>query len=61
MQKLQPAIKINASAELKEVGLEQLPSNLNEIAALGRITLTASMVKKLRLKQTTGVVSENVQ
>ena len=58
MQKLQPAIKINASAELKEVGLEQLPSNLNEIAALGRITLTASMVKKLRLKQTTGVVSE---
>lgn len=50
MQKLQPAIKINASAELKEVGLEQLPSNLNEIAAQGRITLTASNGEEIEIK-----------
>lgn len=33
---------ISANGELKEVGLEQLPSNLNEIASKGRITLTAN-------------------
>ncbi len=51
MQTLQPATPvINASAELKEVGLEQLPANLNEIAAKGRITLTAANGEEIDIK-----------
>lgn len=51
MQTLQPATPvINASAELKEVGLEQLPTNLNEIAAKGRITLTAANGEEIDIK-----------
>lgn len=37
----QPTSIFMADGELKEVTLEQLPSNLNEIAEKGRITLTA--------------------
>lgn len=51
MQTLQPATPvINASAELKEVSLEQLPANLNEIAAKGRITLTAANGEEIDIK-----------
>lgn len=51
IQTLQPATPvINASAELKEVSLEQLPANLNEIAAKGRITLTAANGEEIDIK-----------
>ncbi len=38
----QPTSVFIANGELKEVTLEQLPSNLNEIAEKGRITLSAN-------------------
>jgi hypothetical protein len=51
MQTLQPATPVlNASAELKEVSLEQLPANLNEIASQGRITLTAANGEEIEIK-----------
>lgn len=49
MQTLQPATPVlNASAELKEVSLEQLPANL--IASQGRITLTAANGEEIEIK-----------
>lgn len=38
----QPAAAPSITGELKDVKLEQLPANLNEIAANGKITLTAN-------------------
>ena len=37
-----PAVSLSATGELKEVSLEQLPDNLNEIAASGKMTLSAN-------------------
>lgn len=37
-----PTVTLNASDELKEVGIGQLPSNLSEIAEQGKITLKAN-------------------
>ena len=47
----QPVQTIPASTgELKEVSIEQLPSNLNELAAQGRITLTAENGETIDIK-----------
>lgn len=50
MVPLQPAMKTIGSGELKETGVEQLPANLNEIAAAGRITLTAANGEEIDIK-----------
>ena len=39
-----------STGELKEVSIEQLPSNLNELAAQGRITLTAENGETIDIK-----------
>ena len=45
-----PAPTVNEPAELKEVSLSQLPSNLSEIAASGRLSITASNGESIDLK-----------
>ena len=39
-----------STGELKEVSIEQLPSNLNELAAQGRVTLTAENGETIDIK-----------
>lgn len=47
----QPVQTVPASTgELKEVSIEQLPSNMNELAAQGRITLTAENGETIDIK-----------
>ena len=45
-----PTVTLNESSELKEVSSSELPSNLGEISAEGRITLTASNGESIDLK-----------
>lgn len=47
---VQPTVTLNATEELKEVAINQLPANLNEVAANGRITLTAANGEEIDLK-----------
>lgn len=47
---LTPATPLNASAELKETTVDLLPANLEEVAANGRLTLTAANGEEIELK-----------
>ena len=44
------ATPISATGELKEVNIERIPSNLNELTAQGRITLTAENGETIDIK-----------
>lgn len=43
-------VELNANAELKSVDIDKLPSNLNELAEKGRITLTSSDGEEIEIK-----------
>ena len=47
---LTPSTPLNATTELQETAIDRLPANLNEVAASGRLTLTAANGEEIDLK-----------